>query len=68
MTGDGAGVYFKSVVRRLKNRKLTNQQIVSFSAPAIERLKDSFGRSYEQEAQGTLEMYDKLLNTPTTLG
>ena len=67
MTGDGAGVYFKSVVRRLKNRKLTNQQIVSFSAPAIERLKDSFGRSYEQEAQGTLKMYDKLLSSPITL-
>lgn len=68
MTGDGAGVYFKSVVRRLKNRKVTNQQIVSFANPAIERLRNAFGRSYEIEAQGTLAFYDKLLNTPTTLG
>jgi len=61
-TSDGAGVFIKSAVRRLKNRKVKGTTIVSYTNEATDRLRNTFGRSYITEAQGTLHFVDDLLN------
>jgi len=60
-SADGVGVFHKSVVRRLKNRKVDARTIVSYTGEAVERLRDRFGRDYINDAQPTLEAMDKLL-------
>jgi hypothetical protein len=55
------GVFHKSVVRRLKNRKVDPRTIVSYSSEAVDRLRDKFGRDYVTDVQPTLEAMDKLL-------
>lgn len=61
-TSDGAGVFIKSAARRLKNRKVKGTTIVSYTNEANDRLRNTFGRSYTSEAQGTLQFLDTLLN------
>ena len=61
-TSDGAGVFIKSAARRLKNRKVKGTTIVSYTNEATDRLRNTFGRSYITEAQGTLQFVDTLLN------
>ena len=61
-TSDGAGVFIKSAVRRLKNRKVKGSTIVSYVNEATERLRNSFGRNYVTDAQASLEYIDELLN------
>jgi hypothetical protein len=60
-SADGVGVFHKSVVRRLKNRKVDPRTIVSYSSEAVDRLRDKFGRDYVTDVQPTLEAMDKLL-------
>jgi hypothetical protein len=60
-SADGVGVFHKSVVRRLKNRKVDARTIVSYTGEAVERLRDRFGRDYTIDAQPTMEAMDKLL-------
>lgn len=60
-SADGVGVFHKSVVRRLKNRKVEARTIVSYTGEAVERLRNRFGRDYTIDAQPTLEAMDKLL-------
>jgi len=60
-SADGVGVFHKSVVRRLKNRKVEARTIVSYSSEAVDRLRDKFGMNYVTDAQPTLEAMDKLL-------
>ena len=60
-SADGVGVFYKSAVRRLKNRKVDARTIVSYTGEAVERLRDRFGRDYTIDAQPTLEAMDKLL-------
>jgi hypothetical protein len=61
-TSDGAGVFIKSAVRRLKNRKVKGTQIVSYTSEATDRLRNTFGRNYVTDAQSSLEYIDELLN------
>jgi hypothetical protein len=60
-SADGVGVFHKSAVRRLKNRKVDPRTIVSYSTEAVDRLRDKFGTNYVTDAQPTLEAMDKLL-------
>jgi hypothetical protein len=60
-SADGVGVFYKSAVRRLKNRKVDPRTIVSYSSEAVDRLRDKFGRDYVIDVQPTLEAMDKLL-------
>ena len=60
-SADGVGVFYKSAVRRLKNRKVDSLTIVNYANEAVERLQDKFGREYTIDAQPTLEAMDKLL-------
>jgi len=60
-SADGVGVFYKSAVRRLKNRKVDPRTIVSYSSEAVDRLRDKFGMNYVTDAQPTLEAMDKLL-------
>jgi len=60
-SADGVGVFHKSIVRRLKNRKVDPRTIVSYSSEAVGRLRDKFGRDYVTDVQPTLEAMDKLL-------
>lgn len=60
-TSDGVGVFAKSVVRRLKNRKVDPQQIVSYSYDAIDRLSNAFGSSYSNEVKATKDSLSKLI-------
>jgi len=60
-SADGVGVFYKSAVRRLKNRKVDPRTIVSYSSEAVDRLRDKFGRDYVADVQPTLEAMDKLL-------
>ncbi len=60
-SADGVGVFYKSAVRRLKNRKVDPRTIVSYSSEAVDRLRDKFGREYVTDVQPTLEAMDKLL-------
>lgn len=60
-SADGVGVFYKSAVRRLKNRKVDPRTIVSYSSEAVDRLRDKFGRDYLIDVQPTLEAMDKLL-------
>jgi hypothetical protein len=60
-SADGVGVFYKSAVRRLKNRKVDPRTIVSYTSEAVDRLRDKFGRDYVTDAQPTLEAMDKLL-------
>lgn len=60
-TSDGVGVFAKSVVRRLKNRKVDPQQIVSYSYDAIDRLSNAFGSSYSNEVKATRDSLSKLI-------
>ena len=62
MTNDGAGVFFKSTIRRLKNRKVTDIQIAQYADEAIDRLRRTFGHEYTRDAQGTLQLRDELIN------
>ena len=66
-TSDGAGVFIKSAVRRLKNRKVKGTQIVSYTSEATDRLRNTFGRNYVTDAQSSLEYIDELLNEPIKL-
>ena len=61
-TSDGAGVFIKSAVRRLKNRKVKGTQIVSYTSEATDRLRNTFGHNYVTDAQSSLEYIDELLN------
>lgn len=60
-TSDGVGVFAKSVVRRLKNRNVEPQQIVSYSYDAIDRLSNAFGSSYSNEVKATKDSLSKLI-------
>lgn len=60
-TSDGVGVFAKSVVRRLKNRNVDPQQIVSYSYDAIDRLSNAFGSSYSNEVKATKNSLSKLI-------
>jgi hypothetical protein len=60
-SADGVGVFYKSAVRRLKNRKVDPRTIVSYTSEAVNSLRDKFGRNYVTDAQPTLEAMDKLL-------
>lgn len=61
-TSDGVGVFSKSVIRRLKNRKVEPQQIVSYSYDAIDRLSNAFGSAYNSEIKATRDSLSKLIN------
>ena len=60
-SADGVGVFYKSAVRRLKNRNVDPRTIVSYTSEAVNSLRDKFGRDYVTDAQPTLEAMDKLL-------
>lgn len=59
-TNDGVGVFIKSAVRRLKNRKVKGTAIVSNTFEATTRLSNSFGSVYDMDSQNTKEYLNKV--------
>jgi len=59
-SADGVGVFFKSAVRRLKNRKVKGSVIVTYSQDAVDRLVGTYGSAYRLDAQPTLNAMDEL--------
>jgi hypothetical protein len=59
-TNDGVGVFIKSAVRRLKNRKVKGTAIVSNTFEATTRLSNSFGSVYDMDSQNTKEYLKKV--------
>jgi len=54
-TSDGVGVFIKSAVRRLKNRKVKGTSIVYNTNEAVDRLSNSFGAVYNIDTAKTQE-------------
>ncbi len=59
-TSDGVGVFIKSAVRRLKNRKIKGNIIVSNTFEATTRLSNTFGSAYDMDNEETAKYLDKV--------
>ena len=59
-TSDGVGVFIKSAVRRLKNRKVKGTSIVYNASEAVDRLSNSFGAVYNMDTKKTQEYLQKV--------